>query len=295
MFDGGMFTMTEELHEEKTTGLEEGVAPETITEEPEAPAAESLRDEAAPSSEEVRVDEKMQQLEAQLAEAERKAAEYLDGLQRSQASFANYRKRTEAEQVSWRSVANAALLSRFLPVLDDFERAFRALPQDLETHPWLGGINLIQRKIAGILESENVKPIEVQPGDEFDPLYHQAVLHQEVPGFDEGQIVAEVERGYTLGERLLRPTSVVVAKAPARIPEPEPEPEVVDAESVDAESVAAEPIAAEVIDAAIIDAEVIESEVVASAGVDAEPAAPAAEQSACCCEDDDSCTNQDPA
>jgi len=164
-----------------------------------------------------------------LIEAEKKAAEYLDGLQRSQAAFANYRKRTEAEQVSWRSVANAALLGRFLPVLDDFQRAFRALPADFEGQPWLDGITLIRRKVAGILESENVQPIPLQPGDAFDPLYHQAVFYQEVAGFEEGQIVAEVERGYILGERVLRPSSVVVAKAP--FVAPAPEPEVIDMEA----------------------------------------------------------------
>jgi len=233
--------MTEEIREENTTELEENEVLETVIEEPDLAEAE-----AEPLSAEALLEEKVRQLEAQLAEAEQKAAEYLDGLQRSQASFANYRKRSEAEQVSWRSVANAALLSRFLPVLDDFERAFQAVPQDLAEHPWIGGIALIQRKIAGILEAENVTPIALQPGDAFDPLYHQAILYQEVPGFEDGQIVAEVERGYILGERLLRPASVVVAKMPPRAPEPEPEAEqkveVIDAEVVENE--AAEPCAA---------------------------------------------------
>ena len=228
--------MTEEVREENQTELEENEVEDVVTEEPEP--GEVTASEEGPLQE-VSLEEKLQQLETQLAEAEQKAAEYFDALQRSQASFANYRKRTENEQISWRSVANAALLSRFLPVLDDFERAFQALPQDLKEHPWVGGITLIQRKIAGILESENVTPIELQPGDTFDPLYHQAVLHQEVPGFEDGQIVAEVERGYVLGERVLRPASVVVAKVPPRAPEPEPEaePEVVEAEVVEDEVV----------------------------------------------------------
>jgi molecular chaperone GrpE len=248
--------MTEEVCEENKTELEEGEVEDVVTEESEP------GDVSAP--EELSLEEKLQQLEAQLAEAEQKAAEYLDGLQRSQASFANYRKRTETEQVSWRSVANAALLSRLLPVLDDFDRAFQALPKDFEGHPWLGGITLIQRKIAGILEAENVKPIELHPGDAFDPLYHQAILHQEVPGFEDGQIVAEVERGYILGERVLRPASVVVAKVPPRAPEPEPESE-----------------------AEVVDADVIEDE-------PAECCSPVTEQDTCCCEDDESCDCQDP-
>jgi len=226
--------MPEEKREENQTELEESEVEDVVTEEPE-PGEGSAPVALSP-------EEEIRQLEAQLVEAEQKAAEYLDGLQRSQASFANYRKRTEAEQVSWRGVANAALLGRFLPVLDDFERAFQALPEELAEHPWLGGISLIQRKIAGILEAENVKPIQLQPGDAFDPLYHQAVLYQEVAGFEDGQIVAEVERGYILGERVLRPASVVVAKAPPRAPEPEVEVEPeLEADVVDVEVVADDP------------------------------------------------------
>lgn len=268
--------MTEEVHEENTSELEEGEILETVTEEPETLVEEVPPEAEEPPSEEGSLEEKLQQLEAQLAEAEQKAAEYLDGLQRSQASFANYRKRNESEQVSWRSVANAALLSRLLPVLDDFDRAFQALPKELEGNPWLSGITLIQRKVAGILEAENVKPIRVQPGDEFDPLYHQAVLHQEVPGFEDGQIVAEVERGYILGERVLRPSSVVVAKAPPRVPEPEPEAEVEDTK--------------------IVDTEIIEDAPVCCDDESAECLTPETEQEdACCCEDDESCDCQDPA
>ncbi len=249
--------MTEEIHEENQTELEETDVEDVVTEEHE-PGEVSV-------SEEPPLEEKIRQLAAQLAEAEQKAAEYLDGLQRSQASFVNYRKRTEAEQVSWRSVANAALLSRFLPVLDDFERAFQALPQDLAEHPWLGGIRLIQRKIAGVLEAENVTPIGLQPGDAFDPLYHQAVLYQEIPGFEDGQIVAEVERGYILGERVLRPSSVVVAKASSRVPEPEAKLEVVDAVVIEDEPCCC----------------------------DDEPGA--TEQEACCCGNDEPCDCQDAA
>ncbi len=218
--------MVEEVHtevvserEESMPGPEEEEVLGKVTVEPEALEECAAAEVAAENA----LLERIAQLEVQLAEAEQKAAEYLDSLQRSQAALANYRKRTEAEQISWRSVANAALLARLLPILDDFERAFQALPADYKGQAWLDGIALIQRKIAGILEAENVRRIVVQPGDTFDPLYHQAVLHQEVAGFEEGQIVAEVEAGYMLGERVLRPVAVVVAKAPAVSPPPEPE------------------------------------------------------------------------
>lgn len=248
--------MTEEIREENLTELEENKG------------AKELEPEEEGASEALSPEEQIQQLQTQLAEAEQKAAEYLDGLQRSQASFANYRKRSEAEQVSWRSVANAALLSRFLPVLDDFARAFQVLPKEFAGHSWLDGITLIQRKIAGVLEAENVTPIELQPGDAFDPLYHQAILYQEVPGFEDGQIVAEVERGYILGERVLRPSSVVVAKVPPRAPEPEPE---------------------------VVDVEVVEDEPCCCDDEPCECPAPATEQDTCCCGDDEPCNCQNAA
>lgn len=166
----------------------------------------------------------LENAEASLAEAEKLAAEYLDGWKRAQASFANFRKRTEAEQTQWRSAANAHLLSRLLPVLDDFKRAFEAIPEEDRDNPWLSGIRLVQRKVAAILESENVEPIPVEPHDTFDPNFHEAVLYQEVEGFYEGEVVAEVETGYMLSNRVLRPTVVVVAKG-----EPKPAPAAEDA------------------------------------------------------------------
>jgi molecular chaperone GrpE len=219
--------MTEEGHEEitpepETTEENAVISPATVIEA--APPEEVCGEEVSP--EEALLAEKVCDLEAQLAEAEKKAAEYLDGWQRSQASMANYRKRVEVEQANWRTVANAALLTRILPVLDDFNRAFSSLPSEFDGHAWLDGLRLIQRKLQQLVESENVRMILVNPGDAFDPLYHQAILYQEVEGFEDGQIVAEVERGYVLGDRVLRPTLVVVAKVPARPSAPEPRPEI---------------------------------------------------------------------
>lgn len=193
--------------------VEEGAAPEACTAEEDAAARCAC-------------------LEAQLMEAEQKAAEYLNGWQRAQANFENYRKRTEAEQVNLRKAANAALLMRLLPVLDDFARAFQSLPAELAADPWIEGLRLIQRKVNAILEAEDAKPIVLEPGEMFNPNYHQAVLYQEVAGFEDGQIVTEVEQGYVLGDRVLRPSMVVVAKAP---PPPAPEPAVDEAVEADAE------------------------------------------------------------
>jgi len=179
-----------------------------------AAAAEVVAEVAEESIEEESgaLDQELEAAREALAEAEKKAAEYLSGWQRSQASFENFRKRTTAEQAQWRSTANAALLGRLLPVLDDFRRAFAVVPDAIAEDPWLNGIELVERKVQTILETENVQEITVETGDLFDPNYHEAVLYQVVPGFDEGQIVAVVEVGYMLGDRVLRPSMVVIAK-----------------------------------------------------------------------------------
>ncbi len=209
---------------------------------PEEEAAETL--EAEVDDDLRALEEELAEVEANLAEAEQKAAEYLDGWQRAQAAFANFRKRTEAEQSHWRSTANAQLLSRLLPVVEDFKRAFEAIPDADKDDPWLEGVRLVQRKLKAILDSESVTPIELSPGDTFDPNIHEAVLYQEVEGFGEGEVVAEVETGYMLGTRVLRPSLVVVAKGPAAPASPA-EPPAQSEEETEESTEAASPTAEE--------------------------------------------------
>jgi molecular chaperone GrpE len=160
----------------------------------------------------------LEKLQKELEEAKTQAAEYLDGWQRAQAEFSNYKKRQEAERAQVRAFANADLLRKLLPIVDDFERAATTLPPDLAHLTWCEGIFMIRRKLDGVLESEGVKPIETE-GQSFDPRYHEAVTYEEVSGYEEGQIIGEVQRGYILDERVLRPALVRVAKAPAVQPE----------------------------------------------------------------------------
>jgi len=90
---------------------------------------------------------------------------------------------------------------------------------------WCEGVFLIKHKLDAILESEGIKPIETE-GQAFDPRYHQAVTHEEVLGHEDGQIIGEVQRGYMLGERVLRPALVRVAKAPT--PQPEGDGDIIE-------------------------------------------------------------------
>lgn len=150
-------------------------------------------------------------LQAELDDAKAQADEYLDQWRRTAAQFSNYKKRIDKEQAEFTKLANATLITRLLPIIDDFERAFETLPPNLWGITWVEGLALIQRKLQLLLEQEGVEVIETE-GEAFDPLLHQAVTHEEAEGFEEGQIIAEVQKGYSMGERVLRPSMVRVAR-----------------------------------------------------------------------------------
>ena len=151
-------------------------------------------------------------LREELEKTKSQAAEYLDGWQRARAELANARKRFEKERSEVGQFATGSLLRKILPVLDDLDRAMKTVPDDLRQHPWVDGVALIQRKFQTVLESEGVKPIEVKPGDPFDPTQHEAMTHEENKERKEGEIIAVVQKGYRFGAEVLRPALVRVAK-----------------------------------------------------------------------------------
>jgi len=148
------------------------------------------------------------ELEKQLAEARSLAVEYKDGWQRSVADFQNYRRRVEAEKAETYQTAVGSIIKRYLPVLDDMERALAARPADLA---WVDGVELICRKLQSILEAEGVKRIEAE-GQMFDPNFHEAIAQEPAEGVESGRIIAVVQNGYILGERVIRPAQVRVAQ-----------------------------------------------------------------------------------
>jgi molecular chaperone GrpE len=152
----------------------------------------------------------LETLRAELEQVQAQAAEYLDGWQRARAEFANYKKRVDAEREELRRTSTEALLLKMLPVIDDFERAFQTLPEEFGDELWVDGIKMILRKLQAILESENVTPLEAA-GQPFDPLWHEAVMQEETNEHPDGYVIEEVQRGYRLGERVLRPSMVKVA------------------------------------------------------------------------------------
>jgi molecular chaperone GrpE len=162
-------------------------------------------------------------LRQELEEARAKEAEYLDGWQRARAELANARKRFDREQAQAYANAKADVMVRLLPMVDDFERAFEILPDDLLDLDWVEGVRLIQRKFQVLLEQEGVVPIEAVD-QVFDPVLHQALTHEPCEDVPEGHVIAEVQKGYRMGNRVLRPNTVRVSSGPPPEPEPEAEP-----------------------------------------------------------------------
>ncbi len=156
----------------------------------------------------------VQELNQKLAEAQQQAAEYLDQARRSAAELSNARKRMQREQAEQAAKANARLLEKLIPIIDDVDRAFAALPADEASNEWVNGFRLIQRKLQNLLESEGVRVIEAE-GEKFDPAFHYAVSHEEAEGFGEGEVIGVVAKGYRLGDTVLRPAMVRVAKGNA--------------------------------------------------------------------------------
>jgi molecular chaperone GrpE len=150
-------------------------------------------------------------LRAALAQAEAHASEYLDGWQRARAEFANYRRREEQRRTQAATEVSARVLAHFLPVLDDLERAFTSVPSEVQDHPWVEGLSLVAQKMLSGMEKEGVAVMDTQEGDAFDPNYHMAVLHCPHDEYGEGQIAMVLQRGYTIGERVLRPAMVQVS------------------------------------------------------------------------------------
>jgi molecular chaperone GrpE len=141
----------------------------------------------------------------------REREELQDRLLRKTAEFDNYRKRVDKERRELSEWAAANVLTDVLAVLDDFERAL-SVEAPPEAAPYRTGVELIHRQLGELLRKRGVTPIEAL-GADFDPHRHQAVAYEESPGAREGEVVGEMRKGYRLGDRLLRPALVRVAKA----------------------------------------------------------------------------------
>jgi molecular chaperone GrpE len=152
-----------------------------------------------------------QDLQAELQAALAKAEEYLDGWQRSRAEFANYKRRIEREQAQTYQSAAGSIIKRFLEILDDLERALKNRPEGGDGAGWAAGIELIYRKMISYLEAEGVRRMEAE-GQMFDPNFHEAISQEDSPEHQSGQIIEVIQHGYFIGDRVLRPALVRVAR-----------------------------------------------------------------------------------
>ena len=143
-------------------------------------------------------------------ELQRERDELLDRLLRKTAEFDNYRKRIERERREQADQAVTDLLEELLLVVDDFDRALTM--DNVESGAYRKGVELIHAKLNDLLRKRGVRPIETL-GADFDPNLHQAVIHESSPEHREGEVIGELRRGYLIGDRLLRPAMVKVAKA----------------------------------------------------------------------------------
>jgi molecular chaperone GrpE len=167
----------------------------------DAPAAAQIDD--TPTAEAV-IDPAVVALQAQVQQ-------FREGWQRERAEFANYQKRAERELKASQSTATANAFKAVLPVLDDLERALATMPADLQGNPWTNGVGMILRKFYKVLEDGGVTIID-PTGQPFDPGKHEAIGTDDAPDVESGTVTATMQKGYLVGDRVLRPALVRVAQ-----------------------------------------------------------------------------------
>jgi molecular chaperone GrpE len=152
------------------------------------------------------------ELQARIVQIEKESEDYRDKWLRAAADFKNFKRRADQERADLIRGASAGMLLKLLPVVDDMERALGGVPAEIAATPWFEGIKLIAQKLQTLLESEGVTPIAAL-GQEFDPNQHEAVIYDAVGDGADAKVIAELQRGYKLRDRVLRPTMVKVGKA----------------------------------------------------------------------------------
>ncbi len=154
-----------------------------------------------------------EEMAAKLEAAEKKATENYDQFLRKSAEFENYKKRKDRAATDFRKYANEALVKDLLPVIDNLERAMETSGDHEDAVSCiLEGVDMTLKEIFKVLEKFAVKAVDAV-GNEFDPTYHQAVMQEETDTHPEKTVIKELQKGYTIHDRLLRPAMVVVAKA----------------------------------------------------------------------------------
>ncbi|MBW1776108.1 MAG: nucleotide exchange factor GrpE [Deltaproteobacteria bacterium] len=202
--------MTSETPEKKKAETSKRPLNETEKPDQENDRAKDLQSDTADSG---------KSLQERLEQAEKDAKEHYDRLLRISAEFENYKKRMVREKEDYRKFANETLLQALLPVVDNLERAIQAVDEkDRSENPLVKGVEMTLSEILKVFEKFAVKPIPALK-EPFDPMYHQAVMQEETDQHPDNTVVKELQKGYLLHDRLLRPSMVVVSKEPNRLSE----------------------------------------------------------------------------
>jgi len=180
--------------------------PTAAQKNPEAEAIEAVSPELVSISV-----EELGDLKSELEKAHTQTKEYFEGWQRERADFMNYKKRVERDQTQLHQVVTANIIKKFLAVLDDMELAVKNRPTDATDQNWWNGVELISRKLQGILDAEGIARIPAE-NEFFDPNRHEAISHEDNPNFQSGQVIEVVKQGYTMGDKVIRPAMVRVAR-----------------------------------------------------------------------------------
>ena len=150
-------------------------------------------------------------LQGQAEKAQAESKEYLDGWQRERAEFTNYRRRMEREQAQATQNITGQIIKRYLVILVDLERALKTRPTEGDGAAWSAGVELIYRKLQSVLESEGVQRIPAE-GQPFDPTQHEALMQEDSPNHKSGEVIEVLQQGYKIGDRVLRPALVRIAR-----------------------------------------------------------------------------------
>lgn len=162
---------------------------------------------------------KEQKDQKELEELRKKADEYLRGWQRAQADMSNLRKQVEREQMEFVKFANSALICEIIPVLDNFNRALSNAAKSIEAtkiaKDWLKGMEAIKNQLEEVLKKHGVTKIDCL-GKPFNPIEHEALLSEESTDHPENTVIAELETGYKLNNKVIKPSKVKVSKNPQK-------------------------------------------------------------------------------
>ena len=168
-------------------------------------------DETKDSQEEMSNEEEMNLMQKELNEAEVQTQVAIDKMMRLAADFDNYKKRNAKEYENIRKYAAENIIKELIPIVDNFERAIESANESKDVNSLLGGIKLILNQMMNLLEKEGVIRIKAV-GEIFDPNIHEAVMHIASDEYPENVIIQELQKGYILRDRVVRPAMVSVSK-----------------------------------------------------------------------------------